>query len=88
MALRTAKPAAKPAASETRLADVTTVGWMLTVITALLCETGLVGVRLLEHYQQDVEAIGFLGDLLLFAALVFGLRAAKTALDAARAGVA
>ena len=60
-------------ASEARVADAMTVGWMLTAITALVCQAGLVVVRAAEHYQPEVAALGVLGELLLFAALVFGV---------------
>jgi hypothetical protein len=59
-------------ANETRVAETMTVGWMLTVMTALVCQAGLVGVRVLELYQPDLDSLGALGELLLFAALVFG----------------
>jgi hypothetical protein len=65
---------ARPAvASEARVADAMTVGWMLTAITALVCQAGLVAVRAVEHYQPEAAALGVLGELLLFAALVFGV---------------
>ena len=55
------------------MADTMTVGWMLTVMTTLACQTGMVVVRAIEHYQPDVEALPVFGDLLLFSALVFGV---------------
>ncbi len=61
------------AAKETHLADLMTVGWMLTAITTLACQTALVVVRAVEHYQPDVEALPVLGNLLLFSALAFGV---------------
>jgi hypothetical protein len=60
-------------AGESRVADAMTVGWMLTVMTALVCQASLVIVRAVEHYQTDVEALGLLGELLLFAALASGV---------------
>jgi hypothetical protein len=70
---RKAKQAPPAVANETRVADAMTVGWMLTVMTALVCQAGLVGVRALEHYQPDVESLPLLGELMLFAALAFGV---------------
>ena len=61
------------AAKETRLADMMTVGWMLAVMTTLACQTAMVVVRAIEHFQPDVEALPVFGDLLLFSALVFGV---------------
>ena len=70
---RNAEPAQSPVRGESRVADAMTVGWMLSVMTALVCQAGLVIVRAVEHYQREVEPLGVLGELLLFAALVFGV---------------
>jgi hypothetical protein len=70
---RKAKQARPAVSSETRVADAMTVGWMLTVMTALVCQAGLIGVRAFEHYQPDIDALPVLGELLLLAALVFGV---------------
>jgi hypothetical protein len=70
---RKAKQAPPTVASETRVADAMTVGWMLTVMTALVCQAGLVGARAVEYYKPDLEALSVLGELLLLAALVFGV---------------
>ncbi|HXT59030.1 MAG TPA: hypothetical protein VN699_10350 [Pirellulales bacterium] len=61
----------QPHAAETRSADVLTVGWMLVVFTALVCEVGFFATR----WFAGGDAGGtwaMLMALLLFASTVIG----------------
>lgn len=62
--------AAMPA--ETRAADAVTVGWMLCVVTALICNVGAMVVRwALSDYSDHIN-LQVLFALLAFSALVAG----------------
>lgn len=62
-----------PAAGDLRSVEVLTIGWMLMVITTLVCELGFVAVRM--GRPQPDSSLAILSSLLLFAALVIGLLA-------------
>jgi hypothetical protein len=51
--------------------EVLTIGWMLTVVTTLVCELAFVLVRSMNRTGQP--SLSMLAGLLLFAALVSGL---------------
>ncbi len=70
---RKARQSTPAAVGETRLGDTVTVAWMLTMMTTLACQTGMVVVRAAERYLPGMEALPTLADLLLFSALVFGV---------------
>ena len=63
----------KQPSSDTRPAEALTVGWMLSVMTTLGCELGVVTARVVHAAWPDLERIVVLGELLLFAAVVSGL---------------
>lgn len=78
-ARRTNSPGPKNVAarmsSESPLADFLTVGWMLAVMTTLLCELGAVIATVALQRLPDSRPLQSLVDVLLFAALVVGLAA-------------
>jgi predicted phage tail protein len=59
-------------AAETRSADVLTVGWMLMVFTALVCECGFLATRWLAGAETG-GTWAVLMVLLLFASTVIGV---------------
>jgi hypothetical protein len=69
---RTKKRSRRPATGESRTADVATIGWMLMVITALVCELGFAVARWFASAEPD-GPLDVLAQLLLFAAAVIGL---------------
>jgi hypothetical protein len=68
------KPTPAPASSEPQTVEMLTVFWMLSVMTALLCEIGFAlsraYLRLVDPMAARMEV---LGGMLLFAAAVVGL---------------
>jgi len=75
---RTAKPgsvpiAPPPQAAETKAADAITVGWMLTVVSALLCELGAACSGWYVALHSQSQRMALLHGLLLFSAEVVGL---------------
>ncbi|HUY35531.1 MAG TPA: hypothetical protein VMV69_22500 [Pirellulales bacterium] len=71
MSKRTKKRSRRPAIGESRAVDAATIGWMLMVMTALVCELGFA----VAHYFAMSEGSGWLDVLsriLLFAAAVIG----------------
>ena len=58
------------AAGDPRTVEVLTVGWMLTVVTTLVCEVGFVLARWLAGGDGPLFV---LSNVLLFAAFVIGL---------------
>lgn len=64
----------RPAPSaETQLAETLTVGWMLTVLTALGCQVAWLAAKALAWWRPDGVRFDLLGNLLLFAGAVAGL---------------
>lgn len=60
-------------AADPRSVEVLTVGWMLMVITTLVCELGFAAIRI--GRPQPDSRLTILSSLFLFAALVIGLLA-------------
>jgi hypothetical protein len=58
------------AADEPRTAEVLTIGWMLMVVTTLVCEVGSAAGRFASGVDEG--PLRMLSELLLFAALVIG----------------
>lgn len=50
-----------------------TIGWLLTVMTTLVCEVGYFVVMMLLSSQPDMQWLELLAGVLMFAALVIGL---------------
>ena len=72
MSKRTRNRQRRPATSESRPADVATIGWMLTVMTALICELGFAVTHWFATANPD-GPLDVLSRMLLFAAAVIGL---------------
>src|SRR5258708_29265679 len=71
---RKKKPTAAPAAPvESEAAEAATIGWMLAVLTATVCEFGVLAARLYFVWHPDAAAVGTAGELLLFFSAVTGL---------------
>lgn len=78
---RRSKPAVQPPAAgsirgsrESRSTEALTVGWMLTVMTTLLCQIGSAAVRIYLHWQPDtLPRLELLSVVLIFAGLVLGV---------------
>jgi hypothetical protein len=67
------KAADDPRASqETQAAEAATIGWMLCVLTATVCELGVVAARLYFAWHPHATVIGTAGELLLFASAIIG----------------
>ena len=64
------KRAKSQAVGNPRTVEVLTVGWMLMVVTTLICELGFVLAR---YFAGDEDSLQGLSELLLFAAFVIGL---------------
>ena len=58
---------------ETRNADILTVVWMLTVVTAFVCEVSAMAARAVLGQAPDSPAAQAMFQLLFFSALVIGL---------------
>jgi len=72
--------------SESRTADVATIGWMLTVMTTLACELGFAAAHWFASANPD-GPLEMFSQLLLFAAGVIGfisLLAAPVAIKSRR----
>lgn len=68
---RTKKRRKAAAVEPSRAMEALTIGWMLTVVTTLVCETAYVLVRSMNRAGQP--SLTMLAGLLLFAALVTGI---------------
>ena len=55
------------------MTEFLTVSWMLTVVTALLCELGTMATNWYVWFRPEAERVDVLARLLMFAALVIGL---------------
>jgi hypothetical protein len=64
---------APPAPNESQAAEAATIGWMLCVLTATVCELGVLAARLYFLWHPDATVIGTAGELLLFASAIIGL---------------
>jgi hypothetical protein len=58
---------------ESRAADFLTIGWMMAVLTTLVCELGGLAGDLYVRWRPAAVGVGTLSGFLLFAALVLGL---------------
>src|SRR5436190_20327400 len=65
------RPVLQP--DETRNADILTVVWMLTVVTAFVCELAGMAARLYLGQVPDSVGVQAMFQLLFFSALVIGL---------------
>jgi hypothetical protein len=86
MSKRTKRRARRGTTGENRAGDAATIGWMLTVMTTLVCELGAVASRWLGRFNPD-GPLDLLGNLLFFAAAVIGfisLLAAPVAIKSRR----
>lgn len=72
MSHRRQKKSHRKEAGEHRAVEILTVGWMLTVITALVCEVGFLASSLAVSQFGASNSVSVLGGLLLFAAVVIG----------------
>jgi hypothetical protein len=61
------------ASNESQAAEAATIGWMLCVLTATVCELGVLAARLYFAWHPNATVIGTAGELLLFASAIIGL---------------
>ena len=74
MSKRKPRPAAQPTAAEPATVETLTVGWMLSVITALVCEMGFAAARGYLLVVDPASAkMQVLATVLLFASFVIGV---------------
>ncbi len=73
MSKRAKKRKRAPAAGDPRSIEALTIGWMLMVVTTLVCELSFAGVRLSNPPLDSPLMV--LSNLFLFAALVIGVLA-------------
>jgi hypothetical protein len=74
MPKRKKKFAGAPAApAESQAAEAATIGWMLAVLTATVCELGVLAARLYFNWHPDAAGVGTAGELLLFSSAIVGL---------------
>jgi hypothetical protein len=66
-------PRIQQPSTDTRAGEALTVGWMLSVMTTVACEVGVVTARVVHAVGPEFERVVVLGELLLFAAVVSGL---------------
>lgn len=67
------QPSGGPPFEEDRVTEFLTVTWMMTVVTALVCELGIAATTWYVRLRPEAERIAILAGLLMFAALVIGL---------------
>jgi hypothetical protein len=72
MSRRSKKRSRTKAAEESRAVEILTIGWLLTVITALACEAGSLGASLAANLFDAGDGIKILAGFLLFAAVIIG----------------
>lgn len=63
----------KKKSGENRAVEVLTIGWLLMVITALVCEVGSLASSWAVSQFGAGNGVSVLSDLLLFAAVIIGL---------------
>ncbi len=74
MARKNRKQQAIPAPPpEAQSAEALTIGWMVAVMTAVVCELGVIAAKLAFSQWPKNDRIGMTGELLLFAAAAVGL---------------
>ncbi len=59
--------------AEAPTTEVLTIGWLLTVMTTLVCEVAYFIAMLILRRQADLQWLALLAGVLMFAALVVGL---------------
>jgi hypothetical protein len=59
--------------AEAPTTEFLTIGWLLTVMTTLVCEVGYFVVTMISSWQGDVQWLELLAGVLMFAALIVGL---------------
>lgn len=67
------RPPDPPAKAETPAAEFLTIGWLLTVMTTVVCLAGHLVVKLLGNWQLGGAWVDVLAGILLFAAVVVGI---------------
>jgi ascorbate-specific PTS system EIIC-type component UlaA len=68
------RPKAPPALpQETQAAEAMTIGWMVAVMAAVVCELGVIVAKVASNRWPDEKRIGMTGELLMFAAAAVGL---------------
>lgn len=86
MPKRKSRPAVQPANTEPATVETLTVGWMLSVLTALVCELGFAAARgyllLVEPRSTKMQV---LATVLLFASFVIGMSSLGLAYAVVRA---
>jgi len=74
MVQRKPRPVVESSSGERPTVEFLTIGWMLAVVTALVCELGLVAARsYLLVVDGEAARMTSLAAILLFASLVVGL---------------
>lgn len=73
MAKKRQKPPRTAPPPESRLADVATVGWMLAVMTTLVCQLAAVVVWAGFRNRPEAERVLLFGRFLHFSAIVAGV---------------
>jgi hypothetical protein len=61
--------------AETQAADVLTIGWMLIVLTTLICQIGALAMRWLAVGNPKLQQLDAFGMMLFFAATMMGVLA-------------
>jgi hypothetical protein len=58
---------------ESQAADAMTIGWMLAILTTLLCQVGALAMRWIALANPQLDGLTSFSAMLFFAALVIGL---------------
>src|SRR5262245_51061220 len=58
---------------ESQAADAMTIGWMLAILTTLLCQIGALAMRWLAFANPRLAGLSSFSAMLFFAALIIGL---------------
>lgn len=67
------RPRAAVPSNETRLSEVTTVGWMLSVLTTLACQVTALAIWAFFQGRADADRALIFASYLHFSAIVMGL---------------
>jgi hypothetical protein len=59
--------------AESQAADTMTVGWMLAILTTLLCQVAALVMRWIAVANPQLAGLGSFSAILFFAALIIGL---------------
>jgi hypothetical protein len=70
---QTPRAAGKQASAETRAADATTIGWMVSVTTTLLCDIAAAATLLYLRAYPHTRAMVVFQEVILFAAAAIGI---------------